>query len=286
MRIVLLPLFLLATVFSATTGAATARSQGAAIAHPKAARAVVVRVTSGGGFVTPQTNLRALPSFTLYGDGTIIVPGAVIQIYPGPAVYPLVRSKLDERGVQALLKRAQQSGLLAPRTIDYGGMGAVGVSDMPTTTLFVNAAGRRVKRAAYALGASGQGGRLTAAQTQARHALAQFIAKLPHGLAGRAAPPHALAIYVAPYAGQAQPGSARIVWPLERSLATAGKPVSSGLGYRCIAVGGKDAKTLLATLGKANEQSRWTAGPGAKATYQLVARPLLPDERGCPSTGG
>ena len=286
MRIALLPLVLLATAFSATAGAATTRSQGAAIVHPKAARAVVLRVSSGGGFVTPQTNLRALPSFTLYGDGTIIVPGAIIQIYPGPAVYPLVRSRLDERGVQALLKRAQRSGLLAPNAIDYGGMGAVGVSDMPTTTLLVNAAGRHVKRAAYALGASAQGGRLTPAQAKARRALAQFVAKLPHGLSGAVAPPHALAIYVAPFTGQAQPGAPRIVWPLERSLATAGKPVSSGLAYRCMAVGGEDAKTLLAALRKANEQSRWTAGPGAKASYQLVARPLLPDERGCPSTGG
>ena len=53
-----------------------------------------------------QVNLRAMPSFTLYGDGTVIVPGPVIQIYPGPAVTPLIRSKLSESQVQALLKRA------------------------------------------------------------------------------------------------------------------------------------------------------------------------------------
>ncbi len=77
-----------------------------------------------------------------------------------------------------------------------------------------------------------------------------------------------------------------VVWPLESNLATAGKPVSSGLGYRCISVGGKDAKTLIATLRKANEQSRWIARAGARARFEVIARPLLPDERGCPPPAG
>jgi hypothetical protein len=283
MRIALLTTVLLVTAFSAGSSAAVAQN---AITHPTAPAEVVLRVSSGGGFVTPQTNLRALPSFTLYGDGTIIVPGAITQMFPGPAVYPLVKSKIGEHAMQALLQRARQAGLLAPRAIDYGGMGAVGVSDMPTTTLLVNAAGRRVKRQAYALGMTPQGGRLTAAQAAARRALAQFIAKLPRGLAGAVSPPHAIAVYVGPFRGQGQPGGARVEWPLKSNLARAGKPVSSGLGYRCIAVNGKDAKTLMATLRKANEQSRWAARAGAKGSFQVIARPLLPDERGCPPTTG
>ena len=93
-------------------------------------------------------------------------------------------------------------------------------------------------------------------------------------------------MYVAPFRGQAQPGAAPIVWLLGADLATAGKPVSSGLGYRCISIAGKDAKTLAATLRKANEQSRWAARSGAKGLYEVVARPLLPDERGCPPPVG
>lgn len=283
MRIALPASLLIVTALAASAGSAAA---GEAIKHPTARTMVVLRVSSGGGFVTPQTNLRALPSFTLYGDGSVIVPGPVIQIYPGPALTPLVRSKLDEGAVQAVLARAKAAGLLAPRGIDYGGMGAVGVSDMPTTTLVVNAAGKRFKRQAYALGAPAQGGRLSPAQARARKTLQQFIAGLPHGASGAVSPPHAVAVYVAPFRGQAQPGSVPIVWPLESNLATAGKPVSSGLGYRCISVAGEPAKTLLAALGKANEQSRWKARAGAKAIYEVVARPLLPDERGCPPTVG
>ena len=69
-------------------------------------------------------------------------------------------------------------------------------------------------------------------------------------------------------------------WRLERT--TAGKPAANGLAYRCITVDGRDVKTLLARLRTANEQSQWAMRGRANRTYQLVMRPLLPDEPGCP----
>lgn len=285
MRIRLLTSLVLAAALPAAAPGLAAAATPAAIGHPKGATAVVIRVSSGGGFVPVQVNLRALPSFTLYGDGTVIVPGVVPQIFPGPAIAPLLRSRLSERQVQALLQRAQAAGLLARGTIGYGDMGSVGVSDMPTTTLIVNARGRHVTRAAYALGVTGHGGRMTAAQIRARAALARFIAQLPRGQHGAPYAPHAIAAYVGPFTGTPPTGSARVRWPLASDLAHAGKPVSSGLAYRCITVGGKDARTLLAVLRKANEQSRWVARPGATDVYQLIARPLLPDQRDCSSPG-
>ncbi|MDP9259718.1 MAG: hypothetical protein M3Q31_24640 [Actinomycetota bacterium] len=279
MRIPLLTYVLLIAGFSQVAAAATAR---VAITHPTAPGKVVLRMSSGGGFVAPQTNLRALPSFTLYGDGTVIVPGAVPQIFPGPAIDPLVRSKLDERQVQALLKRARRSGLLARGAIDYGDMGSVGVSDAPTTTLVVNAGRRRVTRQAYALGIGVGSGRLTAKQVRARQALARFIAALPLKLSGASYTPHAIAVYVAQSAAPAPAGARRVVWPLRSDLATAGKPAANGLAYRCVTVGGTDVTTLLASLRTASAQSRWVVRGRANRTYQLVVRPLLPDEPGCP----
>jgi hypothetical protein len=270
MRILLTSVLLLAALPSAAA---------ATIGHPTSPAKIVLRISSGGGFVTPQTNLRALPSFTLYGDGTVIVPGVITQMYPGPAIYPLIRSKLRESQVQALLRRAARAGLLVRGPIDYG---TVGVTDMPTTTVLLNAGGRQVKRQAYALGATG-GTPLPARQAAARKALMRFIAGLPHGVSGTRYVPRALAVYVAPSDGQAQPGASEVAWPLKRNLATAGKHVPSGLNYRCISVAGADARTLLAALRNANEVSLWSmrAGPGRR--YQLIARPLLPDERNCAS---
>ena len=247
---------------------------------------VVLRVSSGGGFVTPKTNLRALPSFTLYGDGSVIVPGPVIQIYPGPALTPLVRSKLDEGAVQAVLARAKAAGLLAPRGIDYGGMGAVGVSDMPTTTLVVNAAGKRFKRQAYALGAPAQGGRLSPAQARARKTLQQFIAGLPARRVRRrfAATCGRRLRRALPRTGAARLGADRVA---------AGEQSRDGR-QACLE---RSRLPLHQRRRRAREDAAGSAGQGQRAVALEGScrregdlrggRPsLLPDERGCPPTVG
>lgn len=281
MRILLLTSLLLVAAISLASSAGATGRHTTAIGHPRGSGQVVLRVNSGGGFVPIEVNLRAMPSFSLYGDGTVIVPGVQIQIYPGPAVYPLMRSKLSEPQVQALLQRAKAAGLLSPGAIDYGDMGSIGIADAPTTTLVLNAGGRHVRRDAYALGIDPAAGRLSPAQTRARRALATFIARLPHGLSGGRYTPRGFAVYAGAFRGQPQRGAKPIVWPLKRALATAGKLVSSGLGYRCMSVTGEAAKILLATLRKANEQSQWTARANTSSTYQVIARPLLPGQRAC-----
>src|SRR4030088_2437370 len=106
MRILALTSLLLVALFSVASSAASTHRQVPAISHPARAGDVVLRVSSGGGFVAPQMSLRTLPAFTLYGDGTVIVPGVQAQIFPGPAISPLVKGKLSEAQVQELLKRA------------------------------------------------------------------------------------------------------------------------------------------------------------------------------------
>ena len=64
MRIFLLTVLVLAAASVTAPGAALATPQRSGIAHPTAPTKVVLRVSSGGGFVTPQTNLRALPSLS------------------------------------------------------------------------------------------------------------------------------------------------------------------------------------------------------------------------------
>jgi hypothetical protein len=272
-----------AAALAVPSSAAAQAARTAAIAHPTGPSAVVLQVESGGGFVAPQASLGRLPSFTLYGDGTVIVPGAVPQISPGPAISPLLRRHLSERQVQALLRSAQRAGLLARGAISYGNMGTVGISDAPTTTLHLNAAGRRIVRSAYALGMTAGSSRMPPAQAKARRALARFIAGLPNRLAGAPYVPRGVAIYVTPSAGPAQPGSRPIVWPLASDLATAGRPSGAGSSYRCIAVRGDDARRLLALVRTANDQSRWVARGTPATAYVLVFRPLLPDERSCAS---
>ena len=245
----------------------------------------MIRVERGGGFVAQQTILGELPEFTLYGDGTVIVPGPVPQISPGPAISPLLRRQLGERQVQALLRAARRAGLLVRGSISYGDMGTIGVADAATTTVHLNAEGRRVVRDAYALGFASGGSRLPPAQAAARRALERFIDGLPVGLSGTSYDPTGLAVYVAPFRGPAQPGARPVSWPLALDLATAGRKASIGSGYRCISLHGARAATLRAALRRANAESRWVVRGAPATAYSLIVRPLLPDERSCASLG-
>jgi hypothetical protein len=278
---VLVALFAAGCGPAGASGAGSSSGNATDISHPSGARDIVVRVSTAGGFVAPATTFRTVPEFTLYGDGTVIVPGAVAAIYPGPALDPLNTFKLSEQQVQALLTKARDAGLLEGGPVDYGDMGSVGITDMPTTTVVLNAGGTQVKAEAYALSAGAMGGGLTAAHATARRALAGFVAGLPNGSSAGGYTPSALAVYAGPFEGEPQIDATPMVWPLQTDLATTGAKVSEGLPYRCIAVTGGDAETLLTELGSANDQTQWLAHPDSNRTFGLIIRPLLPDETPC-----
>ena len=118
------------------------------IGHPAGAADLVLRVDVGGGFVPAQYHLRQLPSFSLFGGGTVITLGPQIEIYPGPALPNVQARSIDEAGIQAILRAADEAGLLGPDAhYDHAC-----VADLPTTTFTVVAEGRTHVVSAYALG--------------------------------------------------------------------------------------------------------------------------------------
>jgi hypothetical protein len=114
----------------------------AGIEHPTGATEIVLRFEEGGGFVPMEFIATQAPSFTLYGDGTVVFRDT--QANPPPAAGSIIRSvpfqtiRLDEEGIQSLLEYA----------LGQGGLGvAVGpymsnAMDIPTQTFTVNAEGR------------------------------------------------------------------------------------------------------------------------------------------------
>ena len=95
--------------------------------------------TSGGMMV--EANAVATPSFTLYGDGTVVFrdPTAAPPEPVGGVrrEVPFSTVRLGEEGIQALLREALGPGGLAIATGPYLGMGA----DIPTTTFTIAAEG-------------------------------------------------------------------------------------------------------------------------------------------------
>jgi hypothetical protein len=114
----------------------------AGIQHPTGATDIVLRVEQSGGFVPVEFLATFAPSFTLYGDGTVIFRDD--QAPPPEAVGSVVRSipfqtiKLDEEGIQALLEFALGPGGLGIAVGPYMGH----VADLPSTNFTVNADSR------------------------------------------------------------------------------------------------------------------------------------------------
>jgi hypothetical protein len=112
------------------------------IEHPTGARDIVLRFEEGGGFVPIDFLATQAPSFTLYGDGTVVFRDS--QATPPEPVGNVNRSvpfqtiRLGEAGIQALLEQALGPGGLGIAVGPYMGMAA----DIGTATFTVNADGR------------------------------------------------------------------------------------------------------------------------------------------------
>lgn len=251
------------------------------IEHPMGATDLVVRVETSGGFLAPEATLTELPTFSLFGDGTVITQGAQIEIYPGPALPALVSTRVSEDGVQAILRAADRAGLLGADAT-YG-LGCV--ADAGTTTFTVNAGGSTHTVSAYALGLDE--GSCSGEDADPRRALATFAARLgdlrswlPAGSVGEDTPYRfsELRIYIRPYEGDPSLTEPAIDWPLPSDLGRLGAAADQVPETRCVVLGGDELTTLLPDLRRANQLTPWRSG---RSRYSLLLRPLLPDEHSC-----
>jgi hypothetical protein len=258
------------------------------IPHPTGPDDLVLRVDLVGGFVPPNLLFSRVPSFSLYGDGRVIVEGAHTEIYPQPALLALLVQRVTPEGVQRLLELARDAGLLGPDA-SYTTMH---VSDMPTTVFTVNADGSRHVVQVYGLGVDTSGAGMSDSERAARKALSAFLGKLGDLRATLGSDqvrdageytPTALRLLVTDGRPATDPGlqEPEVAWPLDSPLASFGKPLEPGATRsvsRCGVVRGDDLDRLLPAVREATEISPWTS---AGATFGITFRPLLPDEDGC-----
>ncbi len=267
-------------------GGTGSTGDGGGISYPIAADQVVLRIEQGGGFVTLQYNLTNTPLFSLFGDGLLVTPGAQIEIYPGPALPALAQERLSADAIQQLLQAALDAGLNTDRS--YTDLGSVGISDAATTTFTLTVDGQTHTTAVYALSELGpKPDSMSQDEYQSRQDLSAFQMKatdlswLPQGsLSDQGAyEPSALRLFVSDYQPDMSLTEPPVEWPLSPGLATFGDPLpDAGNGIRCGAVVSDAAATLLPVVEQANQLTPWTS-EGTR--YQVLFRPLLPDESGC-----
>ncbi len=124
-----------------------------AIEHLVGSTDVVLRYEEGGGFVMPAFFATQAPSFTLYGDGTIIFRNQLLEpLEPIGSVFlthPFKTARLTEAQIQDLLTSALgEFGLGVARPNYPNDM----VADAGTAVFTVNAGGLAKTVSIYALG--------------------------------------------------------------------------------------------------------------------------------------
>jgi hypothetical protein len=260
---------------------------GGTVTHPTGKADVVLRIETGGGFVTVEYNLTQLPSLTIYGDGTVLVTGPMIEIYPQPAMPNLQQATISQDDIDKILAAAKKAGLFA-NGVDYG---QPSITDVGTTTITINADGQTYTSDIYALGIEevlkgGTSYGLTAPQAEARTAVSQFTIETGDldtflGTTLAWAPYEFSSLSVFSRANDpanpaydtsgVQPN--RLDWPLG-DIATTGEAVQPD-GYRRVVVTGSDLTQLEPLLDQATQITLWKS---ADREYYLYFRPLLPDE--------
>ena len=144
------PVALVALIAAACADSSSTTSNDGGIEHPTGADQLVLRVATGGGFTAPEYQLRLIPEFSLYGDGSIITPGPQIEIYPPPALPSVQTQPVSEDGVQAILQAAIDAGVDTDH--DMTDMGSTMVADAATTTFTISVNGATNSFGVYALG--------------------------------------------------------------------------------------------------------------------------------------
>jgi hypothetical protein len=253
--------------------------------HGTAPDDLLLRWGYEGGFTPPEFQLTNLPSFSLYGDGTIVRPGPQIEIYPGPALPSIEVLHVDEAGVGSILQAAFDADLDTVQ--DLTDMGTVGIADAAETVFTLRAGGIDRTVRVYALG--DMGGRppgMDGDEFGSRQRLLRLIDDLgsletwlPAGSVGEPAAfvPAGARVFASRYRGEPDLPQQEIAWPLETSLRGIGE--DAGAAFRCIAVTGAEwTEQVRPAAERANQLTPWTSD-GRR--YAISFRPLLPDEAGC-----
>ena len=148
---------------------------GPEIEHSHDPDVAVVRFGYSGGLVPQGAAFVDQPRLIVSGDGRLFVPGAVMEIYPGPLVLPMGVRTITEAGIQRVLAAAAAAGLLAPPP-DYTSTDVAVVADAPDTVVVLAAAGSEFVHSAYAIGVINPAPEDES--TAARRALAGFVESL------------------------------------------------------------------------------------------------------------
>lgn len=252
--------------------------------YPTGRGDLVLRISTGGGFLPQEATFTEVPEFSLYGRGAVMYPGPQIALYPPPALPNILVRGLHPEAIGRILDGAEDAGLSGrDRSFQCNT-----VADASTTTFTLVKDGARHTTRAYALGectsedVSAADEKALAELRAFREGMSDLERYLPVGTVGEEAPYRfeVLRVFVRlarPVEDEAARQEPRD-WPLSTPLSEFGETYPGVEGTRCGIVGGVDLNRLEQALRDASTLTPWRSGG---EQYTLFLRPLLPDESAC-----
>jgi hypothetical protein len=243
------------------------------IAHLTGATDVLLRLEQAGGFVRLEASVTDAPSFTLYGDGTVIFRDPTV-VPPEPVggvsrSTPFQTVHLGEARVQALLGDAIGPGGLAVAIGPYMGKGP----DLPTTTFTISAEGET--KSVSVIGLSPDVHPQDAAIVGSLARLADRLAAFGSNVAGEQ--PFVPTAYRGTLIAVDQPFGPVVAWPWATITPDDFDPGENELfltrtmtpaDVAALGIPGAEGGILGVAL----------QAPGKGKIYTFALRPLLPDE--------
>lgn len=274
-----------------SAGGSPGDDDGERIDHPTGDE-LVFSIDQRGGFAPVDFLFTSTPSFTLLGDGRVILVGAQLAIFPGPALPALFVGRLNESGIQAVLREIAASRQFGADAEWRGAQNFV--ADASDTVLTLHAEGREVTVTVYGLGLLGMPGEglpdVDAAEQAAHAALSRLVERLTTleawlpdtaWAASGMEPYRPEAMRLLVRNADADPpdengiDSQLLDWPVPGNPETFGEPSPFGGGQRCGVVSGQEAAAWYDALSQANQLTRFVSG---SHRYAVAVRPLLPHE--------
>ncbi len=262
---------------SATPTVAPAPSSSAA--PTTAPVALLLQVTSEGGFINPSATIAALPTVVVYADGRIMSPGTPPPNASNALTQPINVRDVGSTGAAAIRAAITAAGLDKPGTGDPGV-----AADSGTSVFTVNAGAVPIVTRFAASGPGGPG--LPGGGNPQRTAALDLLGRLLDTTDswGAASAPQSIynplgyRVFAAPGAPAGDGTASVVAWPLATGLAAFGTPAVPDRGVAGLRSGvvlGADAQVLAPILAAASTATTFTSGG---APFTLWVRPLLPHE--------
>jgi hypothetical protein len=233
---------------------------------------VLLIVKDEGGFVPIEFIVGQGPRLVLLRDGTLIVSGPQIEIFPQPLLPNYQAIQLGEEDILFVLEELDALGFTEIED-EFNNEAANMVADASTTiTTFYNQDGPHT----FSVYALGIGTQVTDGRVPILANLVEHLSQIGFSQPGAAYEWEALEVLAGVPLSPAEPDFANVQpWPLGISFE---EMSDIGFGWRCASYEGAEAQALLELFAGANQVTTWEDDT---TEYSIKVRPLFPQQEPC-----